>query len=94
MSSVFFSGPSTVDWSIIGDEKELDILGVHLSPWCFDYVIEKIMLGELNTDGIISGLFQLEDWEKAFMRATGKDGDFKIAFTFREEILGCKGFFG
>lgn len=77
-----FSGPSTVDWSIIGDEKELDILGVHLSPWCFDYVIEKIMLGELNTDGIISGLFQLEDWEKAFMRATGKDGDFKIAFTF------------
>lgn len=40
------------------------------------------MLGELNTDGIISGLFQLEDWEKAFMRATGKDGDFKIAFTF------------
>lgn len=76
--------------SIIGDEKELVILGVHLSPWCFDYVIEKIMLGELNTDGIISGLFQLEDWEKAF-NACDREGwdDFKIAFTFREEILGC-----
>lgn len=77
-----FSGPSTVDWSIIGDEKELDILGVHLSPWCFEDVIQKISAGELKTDGIVSRTFPLEEWEEAFRCATGKYGDYKIGFTF------------
>ena len=30
-----FGSPATVDWSIIGDRKELDILGSHLSPYAF-----------------------------------------------------------
>lgn len=77
-----FSGETTCDWSVIGDEKELDIYGVQLSPYCFDYVIEKIADKSLKTDGIVSKTFVLEDWEKAFEMATGKDGDFKIAFLF------------
>lgn len=77
-----FSGESTVDWSVIGDEKELDILGVHLSPWCFEFVTEKITSGELKTDGIVSKMFPLEQWEDAFECASGKYGDFKVAFYF------------
>ena len=68
--------------SIIGDGKELDVLGSHLSPYCFPFVINHIHDGALKTDGIIKTFFNLEDWEKAFDYATGKHGDFKIAFKF------------
>lgn len=77
-----FSGAATIDWSVIGDEKELDVLGVHLSPWCFDFVIEKISNGELKTDGVVSKMFSIEEWEKAFECASGKYGDFKVAIQF------------
>ena len=77
-----FGAPTTFDWSTIGDGKELDVLGSHLSPYCFPFVIEHIANGTLKTDGMIEHTFQLEDWEKAFDYATGKYGDFKVAFTF------------
>lgn len=77
-----FGEPTTVDWTLIGDNKELDVLGSHLSPYCYPYVIENIANGKLKTEGIVKTFFQLEDWEKAFEYATGKYGDFKIAFRF------------
>lgn len=77
-----FGSPASVDWSIIGDGKELDVLGAHLSPYCFPYVIEHLANGDLKSDGIVSSLYELDDWEEAFDRATGKDGDFKVAFKF------------
>ena len=77
-----FGEAATVDWSIIGDGKELDVLGSHLSPYCFPFVIGHIYDGTLKTDGVIKTFFKLEDWEKAFDYATGKYGDFKVAFKF------------
>jgi L-iditol 2-dehydrogenase len=77
-----FSGAASVDWSIIGDRKELDVLGSHLSPYCFPFVIDNIANGNLKTDGVASSLFPIEEWEKAFEYATGKHGDFKVAFKF------------
>lgn len=77
-----FGSDTTVDWSIIGDEKELDVLGSHLSPYCYDFVIERIASGDLKTDGVISSIYKLDDWVEAFDKATGKDGDFKVAFKF------------
>mgnify|MGYP004472639615 FL=1 len=77
-----FGQPATIDWSIIGDRKELDVLGSHLSPYCYPFVIENIGNGNLKTDGIVSKTFPIEEWEQAFECATGKDGDFKVAITF------------
>ncbi|GHS99583.1 erythritol/L-threitol dehydrogenase [Synergistales bacterium] len=77
-----FSGETSVDWSIIGDRKELDILGSHLSPYCFPFVIENIASGKLKTNGVVSSSFPIDQWEKAFEYATGKHGDFKVAITF------------
>lgn len=77
-----FGEKTTVDWSIIGDRKELDILGAHLSPYCYPFVIENIANVNLKTDGIVSKTFSIEDWEKAFECASGKYGDFKVAITF------------
>ncbi len=61
-----FGSETTVDWSIIGDTKELDLLGAHLSPYCFPTVIEWIDSGKLPTEGVASHFFPLEQWEKAF----------------------------
>jgi erythritol/L-threitol dehydrogenase len=77
-----FGQETTVDWSIIGDSKELDLLGSHLSPYCYPFVIDNIGRGTLKTDGVIKSNFPIEEWEKAFEYATGKYGDFKVAITF------------
>lgn len=77
-----FGQETTVDWSIIGDSKELDLLGSHLSPYCYPFVIDNIANGKLKTDGLISTCFPIEEWEKAFEYASGKYGDFKVCITF------------
>lgn len=77
-----FAQSTTVDWTLIGDNKELNVLGAHLSPHCYPYVIEHIADGTLKTDGVVSFLFSLEEWEKAFEYASGKYGGFKTAFRF------------
>lgn len=77
-----FGNDTTVDWSIIGDGKELDVLGAHLSPYCYPFVIEHLAKGDLKTDGVVSRTYSIQDWEEAFDYATGKCGDFKVAFTF------------
>lgn len=77
-----FSEPTVVDWTLIGDNKELNVLGSHLSPYCYPYVIENIANGSLKTDGVVTKYFELKDWEEAFEYATGKYGDLKVAFKF------------
>lgn len=77
-----FAKETSVDWSIIGDSKELDVLGSHLSPYCYPFVIEHIHNGVLKTEGVVSRCFGIDEWEKAFDYATGKYGDFKVAITF------------
>lgn len=77
-----FSQNTSVDWTLIGDNKELDVLGSHLSPYCYPYVIEHIADGTLKTDGVVTRYFDLENWQEAFEFATGKHGDLKVAFRF------------
>ena len=77
-----FSEPTELDWSIIGDRKELDVLGSHLSPYCFPFVIENIASKKLATDGVVTKILKLEEWEKAFELAAGNSGDIKVAFEF------------
>lgn len=77
-----FGDPVTVDWSVIGDEKELDILGAHLSPYCYPFVIEHIGNQSLKTNGVVTKYYSIEAWEEAFEYATGKHGDLKVAIKF------------
>lgn len=60
------SGPSTIDWSIIGDAKEITIQGSSLSPECFSPVITAIASGEVHTEGVVSHIFPLERWREAY----------------------------
>lgn len=75
-----FGSPVTVDWSIISDRKELDLLGVHLSPYCYDTVIDWIGKGYMPTEGVVSDKYSLEDWKEGFDLAhTGAHGALKVA---------------
>lgn len=74
-----FGQEVTCDWSIISDRKELDLLGSHLSPFCYDIVIDWINSGKLPTSGVVTNKFSLEDWEKGFHIAkTGENGALKV----------------
>lgn len=61
-----FKDPVTVDWSIISDRKELDVLGSHLGPYCYEPVIKGISNGDLPTEGVVTHEFPLEDFKKGF----------------------------
>ena len=75
------SGPSTIDWSIIGDTKEITIRGSQLSPHCFEDVISFTEKGLFRTDGVVTHQFPLEQWEKAYETAQSKQA-LKVIFTF------------
>jgi len=73
-----FGQPVTCDWSIIGDRKELDVLGSHLSPYCYDTVIDWIGSGKLPTEGVVTHSFPLDRWEEAFEVAGRGEGSIKV----------------
>jgi threonine dehydrogenase-like Zn-dependent dehydrogenase len=47
-----FKDDVSVDWSIISDDKELDVLGAHLGPHCWPAAVAMIESGRLPLDGI------------------------------------------
>ena len=47
-----FGSDVTVDWSIISDDKELNVLGAHLGPYCWPAAIRMIESGVLPMDKI------------------------------------------
>jgi len=73
-----FKDLASVDWSIISDRKELNILGSHLGPYCYGTVIEWISNGKLPTDGVVTHTFSLESWEEAFDIAGKGDNSMKV----------------
>lgn len=60
-----FGEDATVDWSIIGDRKELDVRGAHLGPYCYPVAIDLLARGLVTSKGIVTHGFALEDWDDA-----------------------------
>ncbi|CCW36428.1 theronine dehydrogenase-like Zn-dependent dehydrogenase [Chthonomonas calidirosea] len=58
--------PTTTDWTIIGDTKELNIYGAHLGPGCYPKVIDYLNRGLLKTDGIVTHKLPLERYLEGF----------------------------
>ena len=71
----------SVDFNIVGDGKELDIYGSHLSPNCYERVIQGILDGSINTDGLLTHRFALKDWKQAFEVAEKDPTAFKVMMT-------------
>lgn len=68
-----FAEEVKADWNIIGDGKELNIIGSHLSGLTYDAVIKGIASGAIKTEGLISHQFKMADWEKAFETTEAPD---------------------
>jgi 2-desacetyl-2-hydroxyethyl bacteriochlorophyllide A dehydrogenase len=73
-----FKDMVTADWSIISDRKELDLYGAHLSPYCYETVIEWIGNGKLPTEGVVTHQLPLEKWEEAFELAEKGENSLKV----------------
>ncbi|MHB1314721.1 MAG: alcohol dehydrogenase catalytic domain-containing protein [Christensenellales bacterium] len=68
----------TTDWSIISDRKELNMFGVHLSPYCYQPVIEWIRDGKLPTKGVVTHKISLDNWKEAFHIAEKGEHSVKV----------------
>jgi len=60
-----FGAPATIDWSIIGDRKELDIRGAHLGPYCYPIAINLLSRGLVTSKGIVTHRYSLKEWDQA-----------------------------
>lgn len=54
----------TVDWTIIGDTKELNVHGSHLGPHCYPVAIRMIEQGLLPMEEIVTHRMSLDDYQK------------------------------
>jgi len=54
--------PVTVDWTVIGDLKELNIHGSHLSPYCYPLAIDMLAKGQLPMDRIMTHRLPLTEY--------------------------------
>ena len=61
-----FGEEAKVDWTIIGDTKELNIHGSHLGPYCYPLAIDMLMKGRLPIEDIITHSFSFEQHAEAF----------------------------
>ncbi len=59
-----FGSDVTVDWSIISDDKELDVLGAHLGPHCWPAAIRMLESGRLPMDDICTHQLPLDRFQE------------------------------
>ena len=71
----------TVDWTIIGDSKELDIHGAHLGPYCYPIAIDMLEKGLLPMEHIITHQLPLAAFEQGI--ETVGSGDTSIKVTLK-----------
>ncbi len=71
--SVFGSDVS-VDWSIISDDKELDVLGAHLGPHTWPAAVRMLESGILPMDDICTHQLPLAEFQRGLDLVSQRDG--------------------
>ena len=61
-----FTESTSVDWTIIGDTKELNIHGSHLGPYCYPLAMNMMVKGQVPAGEIVSHEYELEAFSEAF----------------------------
>lgn len=64
-----FAEPATVDWTIIGDTKELTIHGSHLGPYCYPKAIQALADGTVNVKPLLADAFPIREFPRAMQTA-------------------------
>ncbi len=73
-----FSQPVNVDWTIIGDTKELNIHGSHLGPYCYPMAIDMLLKGRVPADEIVTHAIPLEKHGEAFQMVHEAKSSIKV----------------
>ncbi len=68
--------PSTINWTIIGDTKELNIHGSHLGPYCYPKVIDALTTGTVNVKPLLADAYPIAEFDRA-MQASLSGGVLK-----------------
>ena len=80
-----FGSDTTVNWSVIGDRKELDIKGSHIGgQHGYDVAISMLEKGVFNAEKIVTHEFPLSKWKEAFDMATVGEESIKIVLNPNE----------
>ena len=70
--------PVTVDWTIIGDSKELNIHGSHLGPYCYPIAISMLEQGLLPMEQIITHQLPLSAFQEGIDLVAAGDQSIKV----------------
>jgi erythritol/L-threitol dehydrogenase len=60
-----FNEPATVNWTIVGDTKELTIHGSHLGPYCYPKTIKAIAEGQIDVKPLVADSYPVTDFQRA-----------------------------
>ncbi|NLV74361.1 MAG: alcohol dehydrogenase catalytic domain-containing protein [Chloroflexi bacterium] len=72
------AGPVPIDWSVIGDVKELNIHGAHLGPYAYPNAIRYLQNGVVDGAALVSHTLPLSDFHRALEIAASGDDSVKI----------------
>ncbi|GAK58374.1 alcohol dehydrogenase zinc-binding domain protein [Candidatus Vecturithrix granuli] len=73
--------PVTVDWTIIGDTKELNIHGAHLGPYVYPIAIDYIHRGIIDVAPMVSHQFPLAEFQSAIDTVRAAKESIKVLIT-------------
>jgi threonine dehydrogenase-like Zn-dependent dehydrogenase len=71
-------GPVSVDWSVIGDVKELNIHGAHLGPYAYPKAIRYLQDGTVKAEPLITHRLPLSDFKRGLELAERGDDSIKV----------------
>jgi L-iditol 2-dehydrogenase len=59
----------TADWTAIGDQKELNIHGSHLGPYCYPLALDYVARGQIDVRDLVSARYPLREFDAAMEAA-------------------------
>lgn len=69
----------SVDWSIISDDKELDVLGAHLGPHCWPAAASMLTSGRLPLGDIVTHQLPLSEYQQGLEFVSDGSSSIKVA---------------
>jgi erythritol/L-threitol dehydrogenase len=74
-----FGSEASVDWTIIGDEKELNVLGAHLGPHCWPAAARMLDSGRLPLSEIVTHQLPLSEFQQGLDAVADQTGSIKVS---------------
>ncbi len=73
-----FKSDVSADWSLIGDVKELQIIGGHLGPHCWPKAIDMVHKNQLPMDDIVTHKFPLSQFNEGIQLVVNSADSIKV----------------